>query len=162
MRPESDKDRLLGNIMAGLPGAYDRYDVPGLRRMLDRYADIDHAGLRAHLARFLREVIPAAEEAASACASIPTIRRAPLFGLPRIVSTAEDLDFIVGRGGQRGQRRHAMHRLAGRAARATTCRPWPSTSPAASISRICATLRRNRTGPSWRPITSVATSTWSR
>jgi mannonate dehydratase len=33
---ESDKDRLLTNIMAGLPGAYDRYDVPGLRRMLDR------------------------------------------------------------------------------------------------------------------------------
>ena len=38
---EGDKDRLLANIMAGLPGAYDRYDAPGLRRMLDRYADLD-------------------------------------------------------------------------------------------------------------------------
>ena len=53
---ESDKDRLLANIMAGLPGAYDRYDVPGLRRMLDRYADITADGLRENLARFLREV----------------------------------------------------------------------------------------------------------
>jgi len=49
---ESDRDRLLNNIMAGLPGAYDRYDVPGLRRMLDRYGDIDHATLRANLACF--------------------------------------------------------------------------------------------------------------
>ena len=32
--------KLLANIMAGLPGAYDRYDIPGLRRMLDRYRDI--------------------------------------------------------------------------------------------------------------------------
>ena len=34
---EDDKRKLLANIMAGLPGAFDRYDVPGLRRMLDRY-----------------------------------------------------------------------------------------------------------------------------
>jgi mannonate dehydratase len=93
---ESDKDRLLGNIMAGLPGAYDRYDAPGLRRMLDRYADIDRDGLREHLARFLREVIPAAEEAGIRMCIHPDDPPRTLFGLPRIVSTAEDLDFIVG------------------------------------------------------------------
>jgi mannonate dehydratase len=93
---ESDKDRLLGNIMAGLPGAYDRYDAPGLRRMLDRYADIDRDGLREHLARFLLEVIPAAEEAGIRMCIHPDDPPRPLFGLPRIVSTADDLDFIVG------------------------------------------------------------------
>ncbi len=93
---ESDKDRLLGNIMAGLPGAYDRYDAPGLRRMLDRYADIDGDGLRAHLARFLREVIPTAEEVGIRMCIHPDDPPRPLFGLPRIVSTAEDLEFIVG------------------------------------------------------------------
>ena len=36
---ESDKRKLLANIMAGLPGAFDRYDIPGLRRMLDRYRE---------------------------------------------------------------------------------------------------------------------------
>jgi len=92
---ESDKDRLLGNIMAGLPGAYDRYDAPGLRRMLDRYADIDREGLRAHLARFLREVIPTAEEVGVRMCIHPDDPPRPLFGLPRIVSTTEDLDFIV-------------------------------------------------------------------
>ena len=30
-RSESDQQRLLANIMAGLPGAFDRYDIPGLR-----------------------------------------------------------------------------------------------------------------------------------
>jgi len=93
---EGDKDRLLGNIMAGLPGAYDRYDAPGLRRMLDRYADIDREGLRAHLARFLREVIPTAEESGVRMCIHPDDPPRSLFGLPRIVSTAEDLDFIVG------------------------------------------------------------------
>jgi mannonate dehydratase len=93
---ESDKDRLLGNIMAGLPGAYDRYDAPGLRRMLDRYADIDRDGLRAHLARFLREVIPTAEEVGVRMCIHPDDPPRPLFGLARIVSTEDDLDFIVG------------------------------------------------------------------
>jgi mannonate dehydratase len=93
---ESDKDRLLANIMAGLPGAYDRYDAPGLRRMLDRYAELDHDGLRAHLARFLREVIPTAEEVGVRMCIHPDDPPRPLFGLPRIVSNSGDLDFIVG------------------------------------------------------------------
>lgn len=92
---ESDKDRLLANIMAGLPGAYDRYDIPGLRRMLDRYADITRDGLRENLARFLRAVVPAAEEAGVRLCIHPDDPPRPLFGLPRIVSTQEDLDFIL-------------------------------------------------------------------
>jgi mannonate dehydratase len=92
---ESDKDKLLATIMAGLPGAYERYDVPGLRRMLDRYADIDHEGLRQNLARFLRGVVPAAEEAGVRLCIHPDDPPRPLFGLPRIASTRDDLDFIV-------------------------------------------------------------------
>ena len=93
---ESDKSRLLANIMAGLPGAYDRYDVPGLRRMLDRYADITRDGLRENLARFLHEVVPTAEEVGVRLAIHPDDPPRPLFGLPRIVSDAGDLDFITG------------------------------------------------------------------
>jgi mannonate dehydratase len=92
---ESDKEKLLATIMAGLPGAYDRYDVPGLQRMLERYGGIDRAALRANLKRFLREVVPAAEEAGVALCIHPDDPPRPLFGLPRIVSTADDLDFIV-------------------------------------------------------------------
>jgi mannonate dehydratase len=92
---ESDKARLLANIMAGLPGAYDRYDVPGLRRMLDRYADITREGLRENLARFLREVVPVAEEVDVRLAIHPDDPPRSLFGLPRIASNADDLDFIT-------------------------------------------------------------------
>jgi mannonate dehydratase len=93
---ESDKDRLLANIMAGLPGAYARYDVPGLRTMLDRYADITADGLRENLARFLREVVPAAEAAGVRMCIHPDDPPRPLFGLPRIVSNQHDIDFLLG------------------------------------------------------------------
>jgi mannonate dehydratase len=92
---ESDKDKLLTTIMAGLPGAYDRYDIPGLRRMLDRYADITADSLRENLARFLCEVVPTAEEAGVRLCIHPDDPPRPLFGLPRIVSNQDDLDFIV-------------------------------------------------------------------
>jgi mannonate dehydratase len=92
---QADKDRLLATIMAGLPGAFDRYDVPGLRRMLARYHDIGHAELRENYARFLREVVPAAEECGVRLCVHPDDPPRDLFGLPRVVSGADDLEFIV-------------------------------------------------------------------
>lgn len=92
---ESDRNKLLGNIMAGLPGAYDRYDIPGLRVMLERYRGIDAQHLRANLARFLREVVPVAEEVGIRMCIHPDDPPRPLMGLPRIVSNADDLAFIL-------------------------------------------------------------------
>ena len=92
---QSDRDKLLANIMAGLPGAFDRYDIPGLRRMLARYAEISTEGLREHLARFLREVIPAAEECGIRMAMHPDDPPRPLMGLSRIVSNADDLQGLL-------------------------------------------------------------------
>jgi mannonate dehydratase len=92
---ESDRARLLATIMAGLPGAYDRYDVPGLRRMLDRYSGIGRGDLRANLKRFLEAVVPTAEEAGIRMAIHPDDPPRSLFGLPRIVSGEADLEFIT-------------------------------------------------------------------
>ncbi len=92
---ESDKRTLLATIMAGLPGAFDRYDIPGLRRMLDRYREVPPARLRENLARFLRQVIPTAEEIGVRMAIHPDDPPRPLMGLPRIVSGEDDLAFIV-------------------------------------------------------------------
>ena len=111
---ESDKDRLLANIMAGLPGAYDRYDVPGLRTMLDRYADITADGLRENLARFLREVVPTAEEAGVRMCIHPDDPPRPLFGLPRIVSNQRRHRLPARCGGQQRQRADAVYRFARR------------------------------------------------
>ncbi|QQP93673.1 mannonate dehydratase (plasmid) [Skermanella sp. TT6] len=93
---EDDKRRLLANIMAGLPGAFDRYDAPGLRRMLDRYKGMTRDGLRETLARFLREVIPTAEEVGIRMCIHPDDPPRPLLGLPRVVGSADDLAFITG------------------------------------------------------------------
>jgi mannonate dehydratase len=93
---EGDKRKLHATIMAGLPGAFDRYDIPGLRRMLDAYREITPQRLRENLARFLREVIPMAEEVGVRMAIHPDDPPRPLMGLPRIVSNADDLAFIVG------------------------------------------------------------------
>jgi mannonate dehydratase len=92
---DADKAKLLANIMAGLPGAFDRYDLPGLAKALARYRDVSAARLRENLARFLREVCPVAEEVGIRMAIHPDDPPRSLLGLPRIVSNAEDLAFIV-------------------------------------------------------------------
>ncbi len=93
---EADRQALLATIMAGLPGAFDRYDIEGLRRMLARYRGIGPAQLRDNLRRFLRAVAPAAERAGVRLAIHPDDPPRPLLGLPRICSTADDIAFILG------------------------------------------------------------------
>jgi mannonate dehydratase len=92
---EAERDALLAAIMAGLPGAYDRYDVPSLRRMLDSYQGIDKTALRGNLVRFLREVVPTAEEAGIRLCIHPDDPPRPMFGLNRIVSNEDDIAFIL-------------------------------------------------------------------
>ena len=92
---EAEKDRLLATIMAGLPGAYQRYDVPSLRRVLDAYKGITRDDLRARLADFLRAVIPTAAELGVRLCIHPDDPPRPLFGLPRIVSNEDDIAFLL-------------------------------------------------------------------
>lgn len=91
---EEDRRRLLSTIMAGLPGAFDRYDIEGLRGMLARYRGIGRAELRANLVRFLEAVIPTCERVGMRLAIHPDDPPRPLLGLPRIVSSAEDLALL--------------------------------------------------------------------
>ncbi|MBS7541781.1 mannonate dehydratase [Ancylobacter oerskovii] len=93
---ETDRDGLLTNIMAGLPGAYDRYDVPQLRAMLERYDEVSREDLKANYKHFLEEIIPTAEECGLRLCVHPDDPPRSLFGLDRIVSNAEDIAFILG------------------------------------------------------------------
>ncbi len=92
---EAMKRALLATIMAGLPGAFDRYGVEELRAMLARYRGVDHARLEANLQRFLEEVVPTAEQAGVRLCIHPDDPPRPLLGLPRITSTAEDIAAIL-------------------------------------------------------------------
>jgi mannonate dehydratase len=91
----ADRELLLHSIMSGLPGAYDRYDIEGLRDALSCYADIGKDELRANCRRFLAEVVPAAEELGVRLCVHPDDPPRDILGLPRIVSIAEDIAWIL-------------------------------------------------------------------
>ncbi|WP_417691439.1 mannonate dehydratase [Roseibium sp.] len=88
--PES-REVLTNAIMAGLPGAYERYDAPGLREALKPYEGMTHSDLRANYSRFLSEVIATAEELGLVFAVHPDDPPRDILGLPRIVSCADDI-----------------------------------------------------------------------
>ncbi|WP_371171680.1 mannonate dehydratase [Aliiroseovarius sp. 2305UL8-7] len=92
---EEDRADLLNAIMSGLPGAFDRYDVEGLRRSLQTYEGIGQDELRGNYARFLDEVIPAAEKLGIAMCVHPDDPPRDILGLPRIVSDMEDIEWVM-------------------------------------------------------------------
>ncbi|MDX8349300.1 mannonate dehydratase [Cognatiyoonia sp. IB215446] len=92
---EATRDALLHAIMAGLPGAVDRFDVAGLKDALDRYEGLSHDDLRANLKRFLEEVIPTASALGIHMCIHPDDPPRDILGLPRIVSTEEDIRWIM-------------------------------------------------------------------
>ncbi|HBF29187.1 mannonate dehydratase [Rhizobium sp.] len=92
---EEDRQTLLNSIMSGLPGAFDRYDINGLREALKRYNGIGRAEIRANYARFLAEVIPTAEELGMRFCVHPDDPPRDILGLPRIVSSEEDIAWIM-------------------------------------------------------------------
>jgi mannonate dehydratase len=92
---ESRRIDLEQTIIAGLPGAEASYDREALRRQLWEYHGVTSADLRANLLAFLREVAPIAEELGIRLGIHPDDPPWPLFGLPRVVSTAEDVRQIL-------------------------------------------------------------------
>jgi mannonate dehydratase len=93
MSPER-RDDLERTIIAGLPGA-ENYNRETIRALLNEYAGIDADDLRGNLVAFLQEVVPVAEEMGVRLAIHPDDPPWPLFGLPRVVSTAEDARVIL-------------------------------------------------------------------
>jgi mannonate dehydratase len=87
--------RIERNLIAGLPATERAYDRPAFRRALDDYRDIDAEALRANLFAFLREIIPVAAESGVNMCIHPDDPPFSLFGLPRVVSTADDARAIL-------------------------------------------------------------------
>lgn len=94
---ESQQAELERTIIAGLPGvAGELNDRAGFERRLALYGGITADDLRAGYVSFLEAVVPVAEEEGVRLGVHPDDPPFPLFGLPRIVSTAEDLRFLLG------------------------------------------------------------------
>ena len=77
------------------PGVRLNLSLDDFRVMLARYASIDEATLKDHLALFLTEVVPAAEEAGVRLALHPDDPPFPVLGLARIASTERHLVDIL-------------------------------------------------------------------
>lgn len=93
--PAARRDELEQTIIAGLPGGEGSYDRESLQTLIAEYAGMKPDDLRAHLISFLKEVVPVAEELGVRLAIHPDDPPWTLFGLPRVVSTAQDARAIL-------------------------------------------------------------------
>ncbi|MDR3516503.1 MAG: mannonate dehydratase [Azospirillaceae bacterium] len=84
-------DRLEKVLIDWLPARDFAYDRASFRKMLDSYRDISSADLRANLIAFLAEITPVAEEEGARLCIHADDPAFPLFGLPRVMSSAEDV-----------------------------------------------------------------------
>ncbi|MGY0614722.1 mannonate dehydratase [Vibrio sp. FJH11] len=92
---QAEIDKLTSNIIAGLPGAEEGYTLGEFQARLDTYKDIDKEKLREHMVLFLKELMPVCEQYGLKLAVHPDDPPRPILGLPRIVSTIEDIEALT-------------------------------------------------------------------
>ncbi len=88
---EDERTTLEKSIIVGLPGGEGSYDREGLRAEIEFFRTLGESGLRENLEVFLSEVVPVAVEHGITMAIHPDDPPFSLFGIPRIVSTADDV-----------------------------------------------------------------------
>jgi mannonate dehydratase len=92
---ETRRIDLERTIIAGLPGAEASYNRETIRSLIHEYDGMTTDRLRSNLIAFLREVAPVAQELGVRLAIHPDDPPWPLFGLPRVVSTPEDVRTLL-------------------------------------------------------------------
>ncbi|HTO33166.1 MAG TPA: mannonate dehydratase [Pararhizobium sp.] len=92
---EADILTLEKNIIAGLPGGEDSHTREKIRAEIASFDDTSPADMRANLIDFLKEVVPVAAENGVRLAIHPDDPPFSLFGLPRVVSTEEDVQTLL-------------------------------------------------------------------
>lgn len=84
------------NIIAGLPGKEDTHTRETIREQIASFDEISSDDMRANLVEFLKEIVPVAVEYGVRLGIHPDDPPFSLFGLPRVVSNAQDIETILG------------------------------------------------------------------
>lgn len=91
----ADLKRVQDNILKGLPGSEEGYTMEQFQNALDTYKGIGHSELENHLRLFLDEILPIAETNGVRMAIHPDDPPFDIFGLPRVMSTANDMKRLI-------------------------------------------------------------------
>jgi mannonate dehydratase len=92
---DAEGSAFVKTIIDVFPGCKLGLSLDDIRAMLARYDGIDDKALKGNLARFLEAVVPVAQDVGVRLAIHPDDPPFPVLGLPRIVSTAEQIDAII-------------------------------------------------------------------
>lgn len=93
----SQRKRVEKSILTGLPGTVDDLTPAEFLRQLKAYDGIDDAKLRSNLYAFLNDISPVLDEYGVDMCIHPDDPPHPIFGLPRVLSTAADIRQMVRR-----------------------------------------------------------------
>ena len=87
-------ESLTKSIIAGLPGAEEGYTMQQFNEQIEAYANLNKETLRSNLIQFLAALMPTAESVGVNMCIHPDDPPHSLFGIPRVVSTASDIEAL--------------------------------------------------------------------
>ncbi|HEC45158.1 MAG TPA: mannonate dehydratase [Bacteroides sp.] len=89
------RENLKNTFLLGFPGSGESFTLKQVRERIKVYEGIDKNEFRSNLEHFLKEVVPVAENAGIRLAIHPDDPPWPLLGMPRLMSTLEDAEYVI-------------------------------------------------------------------